>query len=178
MVFFGTRASASEYVFESVPYRELWERQIDVPDFAHSGKLEEPVAFFEATTIEGDVDLIVTDCESADIFQDNLAYSYTFGVEQLMVDLHQLSRLCVHALGNRRNKLSQFSLFIEFTSKQHALNLFERGTADSSNTDYTSTAGEQATGPKTALLDSIIETLGSMLSMLGKVIIFILQILA
>ena len=41
-----------------------------------------------------DLDLIVTDCETKDIFRDNLGYSYTYATEKLLIDIGKLSSIC------------------------------------------------------------------------------------
>ena len=114
-----------------VPYQELWEQEIELPSLeertvvkSYGDESEMAMLLVQAEPLDmgvDDPDLIVTDCETKDIFRDNLGYSYTYATEKLLIDIGKLSSICLHVYGNKRKHTSAFHVNLELVSEEDGL---------------------------------------------------------
>ena len=122
--------SAVEFQGE-VPYQELWEQEIELPSLeertvleSYGDESEMAMLLVQAEPLDmgvDDPDLIVTDCETKDIFRDNLGYSYTYANEKLLINIGKLSSICLHVYGNKRKHTSAFHVNLELVSEEDGL---------------------------------------------------------
>ena len=122
--------SAVEFQGE-VPYQELWEQEIELPSLeertvlkSYGDESEMAMLLVQAKPLDmgaDDPDLIVSDCETKDIFRDNLGYSYTYATEKLLIDIGKLSSICLHIYGNKRKRTSAFHVNLELVSEEDGL---------------------------------------------------------
>ena len=114
-----------------VAYQELWEQEIELPSLedrtvvkSYGGESQMAMLLVQADPLDmgvDDPDLIVTDCETKDIFRDNLGYSYTYANEKLLINIGKLSSICLHVYGNKRKHTSAFHVNLELVSEEEGL---------------------------------------------------------
>ena len=184
--------SAVEFQGE-VPYQELWEQEIELPSLeertvlkSYGDESEMAMLLVQAEPLDmgvDDPDLIVTDCETKDIFRDNLGYSYTYATEKLLIDIGKLSSICLHIYGNKRKRTSAFHVNLELVSEEDGL-AYVLGDKDVNQMDIyrswypgyrTFSAGNMHESSGVEVETSNLEYFGSILV---EILSFILKVLA
>ena len=125
-----------EFEDETIAYRDTWEQEIQLPDDKRIslGKYDYEIAvlFVKVVPLSGDVDVVVTNCMGSDIYSDNIGYSYTHGIETLLVDVHEVDRVCLFVIGAKRKQTSSFSLYSNLMSRNAAYKLASQAAYDTS----------------------------------------------
>lgn len=172
-----------EYLNEVVSYGDVWERELHLPDNTKvdlgDGDYEYAVLFVNVVPVQGDVDLVVTSCNEADIYTDNIGYSYSHGTETLIVDVHDFDRVCLHIIGKQRKALSHFSVYGELVTRDAANKLASsRGNYILEDSYDQGLGGDLDSTAEDTDSKKLWEVVTTVASGLGSLIVFVLKLLS